>query len=115
MSALERDPQVPAPTPHNFLGPGTDGRGIPRGRVQLAWGLAFPEATRAVPEVPIVSGEHLPQLEKIQEGLPCRRDEAHFRYGVSRLITPNLWNFQRVLHTLAATQEVPRNTRLHSR
>ena len=24
-----------------------------------------------------------------------------------RLIIPNLWNFQRVLHTLAATQEVP--------
>ena len=32
-----------------------------------------------------------------------------------RLTTPNLWNFQRVLHTLAATQEVPRHTRLHSR
>ena len=32
-----------------------------------------------------------------------------------RLITPNLWNFQRVLHTLAATQEVARRTRLHSR
>ena len=31
------------------------------------------------------------------------------------LITPNLWNFQRVLHTLAATQEVPRQTSLHSR
>ena len=31
------------------------------------------------------------------------------------LITPNVWNFQRVLHTLAATQEVPRHTRLHSR
>ena len=31
------------------------------------------------------------------------------------LITPNLWNFQRVLHSLAATQEVPRHTRLHSR
>ena len=43
------------------------------------------------------------------------RDEAHFRSGVSRLITPNLWNFQRVLHTLAATQEVPRHTRLHWR
>ena len=28
---------------------------------------------------------------------------------------PNLWNYQRVLHTLAATQEVPRHTRLHSR
>ena len=25
-------------------------------------------------------------------------------------ITPNLWNFQRVLHTLAATQEVPGHT-----
>ena len=31
------------------------------------------------------------------------------------LITPNLWNFQRVLHTVAATQEVPRHTRLRSR
>ena len=66
-----------------------------------------------VPEVPIVSREHLPQLEKIQEVLPFKRDEAHFRRGVSRLITPNLWNFQRVLPTLAATQEVPRHTRLH--
>ena len=34
---------------------------------------------------------------------------------MSRLITSNLWNFQRVLHTLAATQEVPRHIRLHSR
>ena len=66
-----------------------------------------------VPEVPIVSREHLPQLEKIQEVVPSRRDEAHFRRGVSRLITPNLWNFQRVLYTLAATQEVPRHTPLH--
>ena len=32
-----------------------------------------------------------------------------------RLITSNIWNFQRVLHTLAATQEVTRHTRLHSR
>ena len=30
-------------------------------------------------------------------------------------MTPKLWNFQRVLHTLAATQEVPRHSRLHSR
>ena len=68
-----------------------------------------------VPEVPVVSREHLPQLEKIQEVLPSSPDEAHFRCGVSRLITPNLWNFLRVLHTLAATQEVPQHTRLHSR
>ena len=32
-----------------------------------------------VPEVPVVSREHLPQLEEIQEVLPSRRDEAHFR------------------------------------
>ena len=32
-----------------------------------------------------------------------------------RLITSKLWNSQRVLHTLVATQEVPRQTRLHSR
>ena len=31
-----------------------------------------------VPEVSIVSRERLPQLEKIQEVLPSRRDEAHF-------------------------------------
>ena len=68
-----------------------------------------------VPEVPVVSREHVPQLEKIQEFLPARRNEAHFRWGVSRLITSNIWNFQRVLHTLAATQEVLRHTRLHSR
>ena len=29
-----------------------------------------------VPEVPVVSRENLPQLEKIQEVLPSRRDEA---------------------------------------
>ena len=32
-----------------------------------------------VPEVPVVSREHLPQLEKIQEVLPSRRDKVHFR------------------------------------
>ena len=31
-----------------------------------------------VPEVPVASREDLPQLEKIQEVLPSRRDEAHF-------------------------------------
>ena len=68
-----------------------------------------------VPEVPVISREHLRQLEKIQEVLPSRRDEAHFRRGDSRLITPKLWSFQRVLHTLTATQEFPRHTHLHSR
>ena len=75
----------------------------------------FLSPSERVPEVPVVSREHLPQLEKLQEVLPSRRDEAHCRLGVSRLITRNFWNFQRVLHTLAATQEVPQHTRHHWR
>ena len=115
MSALERNPQVLAPTPHKILGPGIDERNPerPPSNSPGDWPLLRPP--ERVPEVPVVSREHLPQLEKIQEVLPSRRDEAHFCCGVSRLITPNLWSFQRVLHTLAATQEVPRYTRLHSR
>ena len=31
LSALERNAQVPAPTPHKILGPGIEGREIPRG------------------------------------------------------------------------------------
>ena len=38
----------------------------------------FLRPLQRVPEVPVVSREHLPQLEKIQEVLPSRRDEAHF-------------------------------------
>ena len=38
MSAMERNPQVQAPTPHKVLGPGIDGRGIPRGpRATRIW------------------------------------------------------------------------------
>ena len=32
-----------------------------------------------VPEVPVLSRDHLPKLQKIQEVFPSRRDEAHFR------------------------------------
>ncbi|KAI4558046.1 hypothetical protein MJG53_018799 [Ovis ammon polii x Ovis aries] len=39
----------------------------------------FLRTPERVPEVPVESREHLPQLEKIQEVLPYRRDEAHFR------------------------------------
>ena len=77
MSALEKNPQVPAPTPHKILGPASTGEESREVTEQLAWGLAFPEAPERVPEVPVVSREHLPQLEKIQEVLPSRRDEAH--------------------------------------
>ena len=39
----------------------------------------FERPPELVPEVPAVSREYLPQLEKIQEGPPSRRDEAHIR------------------------------------
>ena len=62
-----------------FMAPVSKGEESRDDPEQLSWGLASPEATRAGPEVPIVSREHVPQLEKIQEVLPSRREEAHFR------------------------------------
>ena len=42
MSILERNPQVPAPTPHKVLGRGIDGRGIPRGPRETRMGTGLP-------------------------------------------------------------------------
>ena len=39
----------------------------------------FLRPTERVPVVPVVSQEQLPQFDKVQEVLPSRRDEAHFR------------------------------------
>ena len=47
MSALERNPQVPAPTPHKVLGPGIRGEESREAPEQLVCGPAFPDATRA--------------------------------------------------------------------
>ena len=41
--------------------------------------LPFLRPPKRVSEDTVVSREHLPQLEKIQEVVPSRRDEAHFR------------------------------------
>ena len=41
MSALERNPQVPAPSPHKVLGHDFDGRGIPRGPRATRMGTGF--------------------------------------------------------------------------
>ena len=48
------------------------------GGTTLEFLLPFLRPLQRVPEVPVISREHLPQLEKIQEVLPSRRDEAHF-------------------------------------
>ena len=49
----------------------------PLSNAHVDWPLMSP--SERVPEVPVISREHLPQLEKIQEVLPSRQDEAHFR------------------------------------
>ena len=126
LGRLQKYPKIHVSTGEESSGSGTDStQGLrprhrwernpekPQSNSHGDWPFLRPP--ERVPEVPVVSREHLPQLEKIQEVLPSRRDEAHFQCGVSRQITPNLWNVQRVLHTLAATQEVPRHTLLHSR
>ena len=83
MSALEMNPQGPALTRHKVLGPSIDGRGnreaAERSPNNSHGDWPFLRPPERVPEVPVVSREHLPQLEKIQEVLPCRLDEAHFR------------------------------------
>ena len=135
MSALERNSQVPSPTPHKVLsqrdsaatareesaraGPHSRRGLTPLGRLQKyprihvstleessdsgtdsTQGLRphnrrerkpkrppsnshgdwpFLRPPEQVADVPVVSREHLPQLEKIQEVLPSRRDEANFR------------------------------------
>ena len=133
MSALERNPQVPAPMPHKVLsqrdtaatareestragphsrrgltplgrlqkypmihvstgeessGSGTDSTQDPRPGHQWERNPEWPpnnshedwpflRPPERVPEVAVVSRQHLPHLEKIQEVLPSRRDEAH--------------------------------------
>ena len=118
MGRLEKYPKILVSTAKESSGSGTDTtqglrpwhrreRNPERALSNSHGDWTFLRPPERVSEVPVVSREHLTQLEKIQEVLSSRRDEAHFRRGDSRLITPDLWNFQRVLHVLAATQEVP--------
>ena len=79
MSALERNPQVPEPTPHKALATASTGEESREATEQLAWVWPFLRPPERVPEFPVLSREHMLQLEIIQEVLPSRRDEAHFR------------------------------------
>ena len=79
MSDLERNPQVPATTPHKERTRHRRERNPERPPSNSHGDWPFLRPPERVPEVPVVSREHLPQLEKIQEVLPSRRDEAHFR------------------------------------
>ena len=90
LGRLQKSPKIHVCTGEESSGSGTDStQGLrPRHRRERNperppsnshgdWPFLRPP--ERVPEVPGVSREHLPQLEKIQEVLPSRRDEAHFR------------------------------------
>ena len=90
LGRLQRYPKIHVSTGEESSGSGTDStQGLrpwhrrernperPPSNSHGDWPFLRPP--ERVPEVSVVSREHLPQLEKIQEVLPSRRDEAHFR------------------------------------
>ena len=89
LGRLQKYPKIHVTTGEESSGSGTDSTQGLRSRHRRErnperppsnshgdWSFLRPR--EQVPEVPVVSREHLPQLEKIQEILPSRRDEAHF-------------------------------------
>ena len=89
LGRLQKYPKIHVSTIEESSGSGTDStKGLrPRHRREKIperhpsnshgdWPFLRPP--ERVPEVPVASREHLPQLEKIQEVLLSRRDEAHF-------------------------------------
>ena len=87
---LQKYPRIHVSTGEESSGSGTDSTQDLRPRHRGEWNPESPPSNshgdwpflrppERVPEVPFVSRKHLPQLEKIQEVLPSRRDEAYFR------------------------------------
>ena len=89
LGRLQKYPKIPVSTGDESSGSGTDstqGNGRRHRRERNSerpprnspgdWPFLRP--TDRVSQVPVVSREHLPKLGKIQEVLPCRRDEASF-------------------------------------
>ena len=90
LGRLQKYPKIHVSTGEECSGSGTDStqglrprnqrERIPERPTSNSHGdWPFLRPPERVPEVPVVSREHLPQLEKIQEVLPSRRDKAHFR------------------------------------
>ena len=90
LGRLQKYPKIHVSTREESSGSGTDStQGLrprhrregypekPTSNFHGDWPILRPPGR--VPEVPVVSREHLPQLDKIQEVLPSRRDEDHFR------------------------------------
>ena len=83
-------PQIQVSTGEKSSGSGSDSTQGYRPRHLREWNPERPPSNspgdwpflmppERVSEVPVGSPEHLPHLDKIQEVLPSRRDEAHFR------------------------------------
>ena len=90
MGTLQKYPKIHISTGEESSGSGTDytqglrprhlrERNPERPQSNSHGDCPFLRPPERVPKGPVVSGEHLPQLEKIQEVLPSKRDEAHFR------------------------------------
>ena len=89
LESLQKYPKVHVGTGEESSGSGTDSTQGLRTQHRREWNPEKPASNshgdwpflrppERDSEVPVVSREHLPQLEKIQEVLPSRRDEAHF-------------------------------------
>ena len=89
LGTLQKYPKIHVSTGEDSSGSGTDStqglrprhrreRNPERPQSNLHGDWPFLRPPERVPKGPVVSREQLPQLEKIQEGLSSRRDEAHF-------------------------------------
>ena len=90
LGRLEKYPKILVSTAKESSGSGTDStqglrpwhrreRNPERAQSNSHGDWPFLRPPERVSEVPVVSREHLTQLEKIQEVFPSMRDEAHFR------------------------------------
>ena len=88
LARLQKYPKIHVSTGEEYSGSGTDSTQGLRTQHQREWNPEKPASNShgdwsflrppdRDSEVPVVSREHLPQLETIQEVLPSRRDEAH--------------------------------------
>ena len=90
LGRLQKYPKIHVSTGEDSSGPGTDStqrlrprlrreRNPERPQSNLHGDWPFLRPPERITEVPVVSREHLAKLEKIQDILPSRLDEAHFR------------------------------------
>ena len=90
LGRLQKYPKIHDSTGESSSGSGTDctegltprdrrERNLERPPSNLHGEWPFLRPPERDPEVSVISREHLQQLENIQEVLPSRRDEAHFR------------------------------------